>query len=210
MKASVRFSYFRFMNKYSLLIILFIASLSISAQKKTSAAQFQKTLNVEFGHKNFSPLGEEERLAFKELPFFKISRKYRIKAKFIPAKKKETIRLKTNTTRLPAYYKLGKVQFKFKGETYSLDVYQYTKSAKVEETKNDIFLPFKDATNGSQTYGGGRYLDLKLPQKGSKVFLDFNKAYNPYCAYSKKYSCPIVPDANSLPIEIKAGVQFKE
>ena len=72
--------------------------------------------------------------------------------------------------------------------------------------KDYLFLPFTDPTNGVTTYGGGRYLDLMIPAT-KVVQLDFNKAYNPYCAYSGNYSCPIPPEENHLEIEIKAGVK---
>ena len=67
-------------------------------------------------------------------------------------------------------------------------------------------MGFLDATNGIDTYDGGRFLDMKVP-KSNEVIIDFNKAYNPYCAYNPVYSCPIVPLENELPIEIKAGVK---
>jgi len=70
----------------------------------------------------------------------------------------------------------------------------------------NLFLPFKDLTNGNKTYGGGRFIDLVIP-KSKTIVIDFNKAYNPYCAYSPKYSCPIVPKENYLTVPIKAGVK---
>jgi len=71
-----------------------------------------------------------------------------------------------------------------------------------------LFLPFNDTTNGADSYGGGRYIDLKIPSEESKTIrIDFNKSYNPYCAYNAKYSCPIPPKENDLPIAILAGVK---
>ncbi|WP_321538818.1 DUF1684 domain-containing protein [Flavobacterium piscinae] len=73
-----------------------------------------------------------------------------------------------------------------------------------------MFLPFTDLTSGIESYGGGRYIDLKI-QEGKIWTIDFNQAYNPYCAYNEKYSCPIVPEENDLKVEIKAGVKaFKK
>ena len=69
-----------------------------------------------------------------------------------------------------------------------------------------MFLPFTDAGNGDESYGGGRYIELRIPEKDT-IIIDFNKAYNPYCAYNHKYSCPIPPIENNIPIEIKAGVK---
>jgi uncharacterized protein (DUF1684 family) len=69
-----------------------------------------------------------------------------------------------------------------------------------------LFLPFIDQTNGEETYGGGRYVDLRIPE-GDTLIIDFNKAYNPYCAYNKKYSCPLVPAVNELKTSVTAGVK---
>ena len=76
--------------------------------------------------------------------------------------------------------------------------------------KDYLFLPFRDATNGKQTYGGGKYLDLKIPE-GNEIIIDFNKSYHPYCAYNAHdYNCPIVPEENTLSLEIKAGVMYDD
>jgi len=70
-----------------------------------------------------------------------------------------------------------------------------------------LFLPFTDLTNGTVSYGGGRYIDLKIPEEEDAIVIDFNTAYNPYCAYSPRYSCPIPPEENHLEIEIPVGVK---
>ena len=73
-----------------------------------------------------------------------------------------------------------------------------------------LFLPFLDATNGIETYGGGRYIDLTIPES-NQITIDFNKSYNPYCAYNEKFSCPIVPRENYLSLKVNAGVKrFKD
>ena len=71
--------------------------------------------------------------------------------------------------------------------------------------RDNLFLPFIDDTNGNESYGGGRYINLDIPQVDNLI-IDFNSAFNPYCVYDEKYSCPIVPRENYLPLEIKAGV----
>ena len=76
----------------------------------------------------------------------------------------------------------------------------------MENQSNELFLPFLDDTNGMSSYGGGRYLDLQIPTSDS-LWLDFNRAYNPYCAYNERYSCPIVPRDNYIPIRVTAGVK---
>ena len=75
-----------------------------------------------------------------------------------------------------------------------------------DEYKDYLFLPFTDLTNGDTTYGGGRYIDMRIPEKNT-IILDFNQSYNPYCAYGGNYSCPIPPAENNLDIAITAGVK---
>jgi uncharacterized protein (DUF1684 family) len=67
-------------------------------------------------------------------------------------------------------------------------------------------VPFTDLTCGNESYGGGRYLDIDIPE-GEEIIIDFNRCYNPYCAYNEKYSCPLTPAVNDLKVEIKAGVK---
>ena len=87
-----------------------------------------------------------------------------------------------------------------------MNVYQNLLLRETEEFKDYLFLPFADLTNGEQTYGGGRYIDLSIPDKDS-IIINFNTAYNPYCAYNAKYSCPLVPKENHLDYSIEAGVK---
>ncbi len=76
-----------------------------------------------------------------------------------------------------------------------------------EEGYDDyLFLPFLDETNGDESYGGGRYVEARIPA-GDTLIINFNEAYNPYCAYNERYSCPIVPRANYINTRIKAGVK---
>ena len=80
----------------------------------------------------------------------------------------------------------------------------------LKEYKDHLFLPFRDLTNDVETYIGGRYIDLTIP-KGNKITIDFNKAYNPYCAYNyTDYSCPIVPEENKLQTRVLAGIKYQE
>ena len=114
--------------------------------------------------------------------------------------------MKTSTDRKPMYVKYGELSFVLKGESFKLNVYRNIELSKKEEYKDYLFLPFSDATSGKESYIGGRYIDLRVP-KGKSIAIDFNKAYNPYCAYNSQYSCPIVPLENDLDIAIEAGVK---
>ena len=81
---------------------------------------------------------------------------------------------------------------------------------KMEKYKDHLFLPFRDLTNEKETYGGGKYMDLKIPA-GNEIILDFNQSYQPYCAYNAfDYNCPIVPAENKLPTRIEAGVKYED
>jgi uncharacterized protein (DUF1684 family) len=90
------------------------------------------------------------------------------------------------------------------GDTLQLTIYQNIDLMNQQGYEDYLFIPFNDLTNGMETYGGGRYLDVQQGE-GDTLTLDFNKAYNPYCAYNPKYSCPIPPDENKLDVEIRAG-----
>jgi uncharacterized protein (DUF1684 family) len=88
----------------------------------------------------------------------------------------------------------------------ALSVYRNTRLAKIPAYADYLFLPFTDETNGRETYGGGRYIDLREADfKNGSITIDFNKAYNPYCAFAGGYSCPKPPDENQLAIAIPAG-----
>ena len=114
--------------------------------------------------------------------------------------------MKTSTERTPMYKKYGELHFKIDEKSFKLNVYQNLELIQKPGFKDYLFLPFSDQTNGNETYIGGRYLDMRIP-KTKTVIINFNKAYNPYCAYNYKYSCPIVPLENDLDIEIKAGIK---
>lgn len=180
----------------------------ISFEKE--AQQYQDTLNAEFSDPTTSPLQVEDLEKFKGLDFFPIDEKYRVKAKFIRTADEKPFKMKTTTSRRPIYQKYAKVVFMLEGEEQELNLYQGFDVIKIEEYKNYLLLPFLDDTNGSETYGGGRYIGLYIPD-GDSIEIDFNKAYNPYCAYNFKYSCPIVPRSNRLKRKIEAGVEkFKK
>lgn len=114
--------------------------------------------------------------------------------------------MKTSTSRLPMYEKYGELHFTIDGKICKLNVYRSLDLKKTDEYKDYLFLPFSDTTNGNETYLGGRYIDLKITD-GNTMVIDFNKAYNPYCAYNSKYSCPAVPQENVLDVAIRAGVK---
>lgn len=166
----------------------------------------QEHLDQEFANPAESPLKRKDLKKFKGLDFFPISEAFCVRAKFVRTENEQPFLMKTTTARTPEYVKYGEVHFEIDGKSYRLNVYRNIELTKKEAYKDDLFLPFRDATNGEESYEGGRFIDLKVPQ-GQWITIDFNTAYNPYCAYNHNYSCPIVPSENNLEVAIKAGVK---
>ena len=188
-----------------ILSLLFLLQVSLTMSQET-AAEFQANLNREFATREESPLTDEDFIVFKTLEFYPIDEKFMVEAKFVRTPKEKVFKMKTSTTRLPEYKKYGELFFQIDGKSFKLNVYQNIELSKKEGYEDYLFLPFSDLTCGKESYIGGRYIDMRIP-KTNTVTIDFNKAYNPYCAYNHKYSCPIVPLENDLPIEILAGVK---
>jgi len=202
------FAYFCDMKQAVLFSFLLFAGFGFAQQKfdRLAAENFQKELNAEYADKEKSPLTEEDRPAFKGHAFFPIDEKYFVIAEFVRTENEKPFAMKTSTARLPMYEKYGELHFNLGGKPLKLNVYRSLDLIKQDEYKDYLFLPFSDLTNGEETYIGGRYNDLKIPQ-GNTIAIDFNQAYNPYCAYNHKYSCPAVPQENVLDIAIRAGVK---
>jgi hypothetical protein len=181
-----------------------------ASEKLASVFQFQEELNTEFKDPEVSPLPDRYRKDFEGLDFFKPDTNYIIKAKFTRTPDAIPFLMPTTTDRKSKEVVYGISHFTLNGKEYKLEIYQNPELTLDEAFVDYLFLPFTDNTNGTETYGGGRYLDLKIPD-GDSIVLDFNKAYNPYCAYNKKYSCPLVPSVNNLNTKVLAGVKaFKK
>lgn len=196
------------MNRIFIFVVL-IAFNSGFCQKKFNATEvkkFQDKINSEYADAKTSPLEEKDLNNFKTLEFYPVSNKYFVNAKLVKAKNEKAFEMKTSTARKPKYIKYGTLFFVIDGKSLKLNVYQDVELSKTNEYKDYLFLPFSDLTSGKESYIGGRYIDLKIP-KGNTITIDFNQAYNPYCAYNHRYSCPIVPLENDLDVAIKAGVK---
>ena len=168
--------------------------------------EFQKALNSSFKDVTKSPLSKEDRQNFISLEFFDFDSSYVVKGILIPFQKDSIFDMKTNTDRMHTYNKFGKIKFNLDNTYFELNVYKDQELINDQTNIDDVFLPFYDNTNGITTYSGGRYMDLKV-SKDSIISIDFNKAYNPYCVYNYKFSCPIVPSENFIALEINAGVK---
>jgi hypothetical protein len=189
-----------------LLIFLFCSVVAFAQKDLSASEKFQTELNQSFSDSLKSPLTKEDLQHFKGLDFFPLNEKYIVEAKFVRTKKEKAFAMKTTTSRTPLYVKYGELHFIIDEKEFKLNVYQNIDLSKKPGYADYLFLPFSDLTCGKESYIGGRYVDMRM-QKGKTWTIDFNKAYNPYCAYNYKYSCPIVPLENDLDIEILAGVK---
>lgn len=167
--------------------------------------QYQDNLNKEYADSATSPLEPADLKRFESLRFYPLNIKFYVTAHFKKCHGEKKFKMKTSTERLPEYIKYGEVSFSINDSNFKLSVYRNIELSKRKEFKKYLFLPFTDLTTGEASYGGGRYIDLEIP-KGKEIIIDFNKAYNPYCAYTHSYSCPIPPSENFLNIKIEAGV----
>ncbi len=167
---------------------------------------FQENLNETFRDPETSPLKDADKMAFSGLDFFPPNANFITMARLQRTPEALPFGMPTNTERMSQERLFGKLFFELQGRSFELNVYESQDLLEKEGYEDYLFLPFTDLSNGATTYGGGRYLDLRLPQ-GDQILLDFNRAYNPYCAYNKKYSCPIVPPENHLNISVEAGVK---
>lgn len=191
---------------YKLVFFIFCSTVVFAQKDLAAAEKFQKELNQSFADSLKSPLTKQDLMQFKELDFFPLNADLIIEATFVRTKKEKTFEMKTTTDRMPLYKKYGELHFMLEAKSFQLNVYQNSALSKKTGYKEYLFLPFSDETCGKESYIGGRYVDMRI-QKGTTWILDFNRAYNPYCAYNYKYSCPIVPLENDLDVAIKAGVK---
>ena len=173
-----------------------------------SVLKFQAALNAEFRNPQESPLTAAERKAFAGLPFYPTDYRYYVEATLVRDSTSRPFEMPTNTARRPLYRKYGELRFVLDDQPQHLSIYQDLSLLKRPGFDDYLLLPFTDGSNGHGSYGGGRYLDLRLPPASSRTMqLDFNRAYNPSCAYSPGYSCPVPPPENRLPLAIPAGVR---
>jgi VanZ family protein len=191
------------------LLILFIGILMpafLLAQDIQSSKEFQEELNSEFYNPLESPLDSADLLHFTGLEFFPVNEAYIVKGTLERQQSPAFFEMETTTARRPEYRVWAKVYFILNDEECQLTIYQNKKLMNTLEYSDYLFLPFTDLTNGESTYYGGRYVDLRIVE-GDTIIIDFNKAYNPSCAYSSKYSCPKVPAENQLNLAVQAGVK---
>lgn len=191
------------MSKFCILLSLIVTIISCSNNNKNIGYE-EKLLNQrKFNESSFmganSPLQEKDKATFTGLNYFDVDTNYRVKASIKWDLKCTPIRLVTDSTIESYHYPSAFLTFSLKGKEYKLQGF----TRKLKGIK-EVFIPFYDETSGKETYGAGRFLDATL-LSNEQVMLDFNLAYNPYCAYNPSYICAVPPFINDLKVEILAG-----
>jgi uncharacterized protein (DUF1684 family) len=158
--------------------------------------EFRKQKDWFFENDQHSPLDAEQRESFPGLSYYHENQQLRFEVQVKPFEDHIQIEMQTSTGNLQQYTKYGRFQFDVDGEGAELTIYT--------SADGGAFVPFVDATSGKETYGAGRYMELEH-LGGNKYLVDFNLAYNPWCAYSPFFSCPIPSQENRLSVAIQAG-----
>ena len=160
--------------------------------------------DIEFADSTRSRFNTEERSTFHGLNYFVPDPGYRVQVNFRVDTSTPVFPMPTNTDRKPNYRIFGYLNFEIHDTACRLTAFQNMEFKDNSEYGSNLFVPFSDKTNGNESYGAGRYLDILIPTQEDFV-LDFNEAYNPYCAYADRWSCPLVPFENYLEVAIRAG-----
>jgi len=161
----------------------------------TSLEQFRKAKDDFFAQDQNSPLTPEQKDGFQGLSYFPENPDLRLETSIAPFPEQEKLQLPTTTGDIQTYTRYGRFCFEVDGKQAQLTLFS---------SPHGYFLPFVDSQAGKETYGAGRYLDPEQLPDG-KFLIDFNLAYNPYCAYNELWNCPIPPAENRLQVAIRAG-----
>ena len=159
-----------------------------------------------FKYESWSPIAADARVEFVALAYFAPDERWRAKAQLHRLEHGGVFEMGTSTGEARPQLRFVRLDFATPHGKASLVAYKDASHAHEHGHHEDrtLFLPFRDKTSGASTYGAGRYLDLREPT-GDELVVDFNLAYNPYCAYSESYSCPLPPPENWLEIPVEAG-----
>lgn len=182
-------------------IILF--SSCESAKFIAEIEEYRQEYKANFDTDSHAPLKGTQ---LDSMRFFPPRSKYQVVAKAKMILNGKTLQIPTSSGKQKVFKEYALAEFTVDGVRTQLTIYQNQRVIAIPKYKDYLFLPFNDLTNGEESYGGGRYIDITIQDiKNDKVLIDFNKAYNPYCHYSAGYNCPIPPVNNQLNIAIKAG-----
>jgi uncharacterized protein len=157
--------------------------------------EYRKEKDEFFRRHPQSPLTTQQKLGFTGLDYFSENEALRLEVQVEPFEAQQSMEMQTSTGGVQEYKRYGRFKFQVDGQDAELTIYQ---------NEHGYFLPFVDSLAGKETYPAGRYLEPEA-LVGNRFFVDFNLAYNPYCAYNEMWSCPITPPENRLKVPIRAG-----
>lgn len=189
-------------------LIAVISLIIFSLQGGKSAADYQAFIEKERKEKDeYMKSGEgspflKDTIPFEGLKYFPVNEKYNIKAKLKPVEEKKVVLLGTSDGKEQKYLEYAYAIFDLDGIENKLLILELMDAGPL---RGKLFLAFADESSGIETYGAGRYLDVKKVPAATSIDLDFNLAYNPYCAYTESFSCPFPPKENILKVAILAG-----
>jgi len=181
----------------------------LATPERIEVLKYQQELDDFYTDSTTSPLSPEERAAFQGHEFFSYNPEMAVEANIEVLENESWFNMATSSGVSREYRRYAKATFELRGETLELFLYQSKRLMAMDEYKDHLFLPFMDKTTGVSTYGTGRFMDITKPE-GNTMVLDFNYAYNPYCAYTDGYSCPITPKENYIDVEVNAGIKGPE
>ncbi|HJS28413.1 MAG TPA: DUF1684 domain-containing protein [Anaerolineales bacterium] len=161
----------------------------------TELEEFRKEKDLVFARHPQSPLTDEQKKGFTGLTYYPEIPDLRLELELDEFQEQDRIEMQTSTGDIQVYTRHGRITFEAEGEQVSFTIYN---------SQHGFFLPFVDGGAGKETYGAGRYLEPE-PLRNGKLLVDFNMAYNPYCAYNELYSCPLTPWENRTRVPIRAG-----
>mgnify|MGYP001600738359 CR=1 FL=1 len=185
-------------------MLLLTVAIAVQAQSyKDTIAAYRKQYARELMEEKRAPVKASQ---IDNLRFFPANRNYCLWATVTETPGSPPFQIPTHSGKLKPYRQYAVLTFRLNGKDCTLHAYQGVDLVQDAAYADYLFVPFRDHTNYEQTYGGGRYLDLRIKDiKDGRLLLDFNKCYNPYCAYADGFNCPIPPDENTLQLEIPAG-----
>ena len=185
------------------ILFLFFGLNSFAQSYSNQIAEHREDYKQDFIKESNSPLKEND---LQNLHFYDADSTYKVVATVEILKNEKVFKMPTYDGTSKEFYRYAKITFDLNGKQTAMTLYKSIALANNPVYKDLLFLPFTDETNSNETYGGGRYIDLSSKEiVNNKIEIDFNKAYNPYCAYSDGYRCPVPPEENDLQLEIKAG-----
>ncbi|WP_316826112.1 DUF1684 domain-containing protein [Pedobacter miscanthi] len=184
--------------------LFLLVSINTFAQSfSAQIAKHREAYKADFIKDSRSPLKKDD---LQNLHFYDADSTYKVIAEVVLLKNEKVFKMPTFNGSSSDYYRYAHINFSLNGKAIQMTLYRSVSLSSNPVYKDHLFLPFTDETNNKETYGGGRYIDLDAKEiKDNHFEVDFNKAYNPYCAYSDGYRCPVPPEENDLQLTIKAG-----